>query len=219
MTGTGAGRRRRIMDATIIKSALDDVMAEQDPTLKSLKLASLCCALWAENGVQLVVVGGSAIEILTEGAYVSGDLDLCHISAVTLPVRQRQEVMGWMGAKGGPRSWQVAGMFVDVLGPVESFARTPYRRVQAPYGEVLVMKPEDLLVERVLVSVYPEANRTARDCARKLAAMILEGVVPVDWDEVRRIANLPEYRNLPECEQLVKEVADELKAKNPLHSD
>ena len=59
------------MDAEKIKSALADVTAEQDPTLKSAKLASLCSALWAERGVELVVVGGSAIEILTEGAYAS----------------------------------------------------------------------------------------------------------------------------------------------------
>jgi hypothetical protein len=206
------------MDAAQIKSALADITAEQDPTIKSLKMASLCSALWAERGVELVVVGGSAIEILTEGAYASGDLDLCHTSA-SLPIRERQEVMGLLGAKGGPRNWQVAGMFVDMLGFAESFARTPYRRVQAPYGDVLVMKPEDLLVERVLVSVYPGENAAARDCAKKLAAMILDGVIPVDWAEVRRLANLPEYRNLPECEKLVKEVADELKTKNPLHSD
>src|SRR5664279_1268698 len=49
------------MDAEKIKSALADVTAEQDPTLKSAKLASLCSALWAERGVELVVVGGSAI--------------------------------------------------------------------------------------------------------------------------------------------------------------
>jgi len=207
------------MDVKKIKSALADVTAERDPTIKSLKLASLCSALWAEHGVELVVVGGSAIEILTEGAYASGDLDLCHTTAATLPIRQRQEIMGQLGAKGGPRNWQVAGMFVDVLGPAETFARTPYRRVQAPYGDVLVMKPEDLLVERVLVSVYQGENPTARDCAKKLTAMILDGVIPVDWAEVRRLANLPEYRNLPECVQLVQEVADELKTKNPLHPD
>jgi hypothetical protein len=206
------------MDAAKIKSALADITAEQDPTIKSLKMASLCSALWAERGVELVVVGGSAIEILTEGAYASGDLDLCHTS-VSLPLRQRQEVMGLLGAKGGPRNWQVAGMFVDVLGFAESFARTPYRRVQAPYGDVLVMKPEDLLVERVLVSTYTGENLAARDCAKKLAAVILDGAIPVNWDEVRRLANLPEYRNLPECEKLVKEVADELDLKNPLHSD
>ena len=78
------------MDAKIISKALADITAEHDPTVKSLKLASLCSALWVERGVQLVVVGGSAIEILTEGAYASGDLDMCHATAATLPVRQRQ---------------------------------------------------------------------------------------------------------------------------------
>jgi hypothetical protein len=206
------------MDAGKIKSALADVTAEQDPTIKSLKMASLCSALWAERGVELVVVGGSAIEILTEGAYASGDLDLCHTSA-SLPIRERQEVMGLLGAKGGPRNWQVAGMFVDVLGYAESFARTPYRRIQAPFGDVLVMKPEDLLVERVLVSYYTGENKTARDCAKVLAAVALRQEIEMNWDEVRRLANLPEYRNLPQCVQLVKEVADELKLKSPLHPD
>ena len=207
------------MDAKKIKSALADISAEQDPTLKSAKLASLCSALWAEHGVELVVVGGSAIEILTEGAYASGDLDMRHATAATLPIAQRKEIMGLLGAKGGPRNWQVAGMYLDLLGPVESFARTPYRRVEAPYGSFLLMKPEDLLVERVLVSVYPGENQAARDCAKKFIAVILGGVIAVDWNEVRRLANLPEYRNLPECAKLVQAVADELKIKNPLHPD
>jgi hypothetical protein len=207
------------MDARKIKSALADITAEQDPTLKSAKLASLCSALWAERGVELVVVGGSAIEILTEGAYASGDLDLCHANKATLPVSERHEVMGLLGAKGGPRNWQVAGMYLDLLGPVESFARTPFRRVEAPYGCILLMKPEDLLVERVLMTFYLGESQTARDCAKKLIAMILDGVIPVDWNEVRRLANLPEYRNLPECVKLVQAVADELKTKNPLHPD
>jgi len=207
------------VDAQIIKQALADVSGEKDATLKSIKLASLCSALWAERGVELVVVGGSAIEFLTDGAYASGDLDLCHATHVTLPIRLRQEIMGQLSAEGGPRNWKVGGMYVDVLGPVESFARTPYRRVEGPYGTVLVMKPEDLLVERVLVSVYPERHPPARECAKKFVAVILGGGIAVAWDEVRRLANLPEYRNLSECEALVQEVADELKIKNPLHPD
>ncbi len=207
------------MDASKIKSALADITAEQDPTLKSAKLASLCSTLWAERDVELVVVGGSAIEILTEGAYASGDLDMCHANKATLPVSERQEVMGLLGAKGGPRNWQVAGMYLDLLGPVESFARTPFRRVEAPYGDILVMKPEDLLVERVLMTFYLGESQTARDCAKKFISVILTGGMAVNWDEVRRLANLPEYRNLPQCVQLVKEVADELKIKSPLHSD
>lgn len=166
-----------------------------------------------------MVVGGSAIEILTDGAYASGDLDLCYINKVTVPLRQRQEVMGLLGAKGGPRNWEVGGIFVDVLGAAESFARTPYRRVQEPYGEVRLMNPEDLLVERVLVSFYPEKDEAARKCAKSLIAVILRGGIIVDWNEVRRLAKRVEYGNFPECEELIKEVADELKIKSPLHSD
>ena len=43
-----------------------------------------------------------------------------------------------------------------------------------------------------------------------LAAAILDGTLPVDWEEVRRIALRAEYRNFAECVKLVKEVADEL---------
>jgi hypothetical protein len=207
------------MDASKIKSALADITAEQDPTLKSAKLASLCSTLWAERGVELVVVGGSAIEILTEGAYASGDLDMCHANKAILPVSERQEVMGLLGAKGGPRNWQVAGMYLDLLGPAESFAHTPFRRIEAPYGSFLLMKPEDLLVERVLMSYYLGEIPTARNCARILVSVALREEIEMDWDEVRRLAKLPEYRNLPECVKLVKEVADELKVESPLHPD
>jgi hypothetical protein len=207
------------MDRDKIKAALLDISAEKDPTLKSLKLASLCSGLWAERDVELVVVGGSAIEILTEGAYVSGDLDLCHATPATLPIRMRQAIMGQLGAKGGPRNWEVAGTFVDLLGPVESFARTPFRRLDGPYGTLRLMKPEDLLVERVLVSVYPRADAVARACARALATVALGGAVRMDWREVLRVASLPEYRNVKECKALVCEVADELKAKNPFDTD
>jgi hypothetical protein len=205
------------MDAALIQSALADITNEQDPTLKSLKLASLCSTLWAERGVELVVVGGSAIEILTDGAYASGDLDMCHTNKVSLPIRERQEVMAQLGAEGGPRNWKVAGMYFDLLGPAESFARTPFRRVEGPYGGVLVMKAEDLLVERVLVSIYPQPNETARICARELAGAALGGAIAMNWDEVLRIANLPEYRNVDECKTLIREVADELRIKSPYH--
>lgn len=47
----------------------------------------------------------------------------------------------------------------------------------------------------------------------------LRGEFEMNWNEVRRLANLPEYRNLPECVKLVQEVADELKLKSPLHPD
>ena len=48
-----------------LKVALAAIAADADPTRKAAKLASLCCALFRKCGVELVVVGGSAIEMLT----------------------------------------------------------------------------------------------------------------------------------------------------------
>lgn len=206
------------MDAWKINTALADVTAEKDATLKSQKLASICSTLFRERGIELIVVGGSAIEFYTEGAYASGDLDLCY-SADSKPVtvRLRQELMGKLKGEGGPRSWQVAGMFVDILGPIESLAKTPFRKLDAPYGPVQIAQPEELLVERILVSVYPGENETARSCAKAFLAPALRGEIELDWNEVKRLAERPEYRILPQCQTLVKEVANELKVKNPLH--
>jgi len=78
------------MTAEDIRRALDDITAEVDPTLKHLKLASLISAGSRERGIELVVVGGSAIEFYTEGAYVSGDLDLCLISPTRLESTRSQ---------------------------------------------------------------------------------------------------------------------------------
>ncbi len=201
-----------------IQQALEDISVESDPSLKHLKLASLVSAVFRARGVELVVVGGSAIEFYTEGAYVSGDLDMCLVSPTRLDVRTRQELMGQIGARGGPRNWQVAGHFVDILGEVETLSLTPFDELQAPYGIVRLVSPEDLLVERVLISVYPQPHEPAAHCARKLIAVSLSGQVDMDWKEVRRLAERPEYRILPVLEKIVGEVAHELGKPSPYHS-
>jgi len=202
------------MKAETVRAALADIAADTDPTRKAAKLASLCSAVFRERGIELVVVGGSAIELLTDGAYTSGDVDFCLLRPAALSLRERQGIMSQLAAQGGPRSWQVAGLFVDLLGPLEGLARTPLRRLEGPYGVVQIVQPEELLVERILVSVYPGPNLAARDCARTLAAVGLRGEVQMDWAEVKRLAGVPEYGIVPECESLVREVADELKIKN-----
>src|ERR1017187_2697212 len=122
------------MNAKKVRTAVADVAGDTDPTRKAAKLASLCSALFRERGVELVVVGRPAIELLTEGAYTSGDVDLFRPTPPSLPLRGPQELIGRLAAQGGPRSWQVAGAFVDLLGLLESLARTPLRKLGGAYG-------------------------------------------------------------------------------------
>jgi predicted nucleotidyltransferase len=203
-----------------IKSALREIAAETDVTVKHLKLASLCSTLFAERGVELVVVGGSAIEFYTEGAYTSGDVDLCVLSSrESLTVRLRQEIMGRLSAKGGPRSWEVGGTYIDILGSFENLARTAVRTIRAPFGNVKVSPVEELIVERVLVSRYPQHYPPALDCAKKILAAVLEGEVEVDWNEVKRLANANAYSNWADVKALTNEQAKALQIRSPYDSD
>lgn len=201
-----------------IQQALSSIGDATDPTIRQLELASLVSAIFRERGIELVVVGGSAIEFYTDGQYASGDLDMCLISPTRLGIRTRQELMGRLGAKGGPRSWQVAGQYVDILGELETLSQKPLEILEAPYGLVRLIGPEDLLVERVLISIYPQRNETAGDCARKLAAVAIAGQVEMDWNEADRLAARPEYGILPELRQMINNVAHELEMQSPYPS-
>lgn len=203
-----------------IQRALGDATGETDTTVKHLMLASLCSTLFAERGIDLVVVGGSAIEFYTEGAYTSGDVDLCVMnSREPLTIRLRQEIMGQLRAKGGPRSWEVAGAYIDILGSFENLARTQVRIIGAPFGDVKVSPLEELIVERVLVSKYPQDYPPALDCAKKILAAALQDEVEVDWMEVRRLANASAYANWLDVEALINEQAKTLQVRSPYDSD
>ena len=203
-----------------IEQALGQIQAENDPTLKNLKLASLCSKIFREAGFELVVVGGSAIEFYTEGAYTSGDVDLCVASpGQNLTIRLRQELMGKLHAEGGPRSWRVAGAFVDVLGVLESLSKAPPRTIAGPYGDIRLAPAEELLVERILVSFYPAPYSPARECAEKLIAAALRQELELNWPEVTRLAALPEYGNLKQVKDLVHETAQTLGKRSPYDSD
>jgi hypothetical protein len=208
------------MNPEIIQRALADITAETDPTLKHLKLASLVSSVFRERGIELVVVGGSAIEFYTEGAYTSGDVDLCiERSPGALTVRLRQELMGQLRAEGGPRSWRVAGAYVDVLGSFENAARTPVRTIGGPFGNVVLSPVEELIVERVLVSKYPQDYPPALECAKKLVAAALQREVETDWNEVRRLAQTSAYANWADVKHVIDEQAKALQVRSPYDSD
>lgn len=208
------------MNKDEIEVALAEITIETDVAVKHLKLASLCSTLFLARDVELVVVGGSAIEFYTEGAYTSGDVDLCVIrSREPLTVRLRQEIMGQLRAKGGPRSWEVAGAYIDILGSFENLARTRVRTIAAPYGDVKVSPVEELVVERVLVSRYPQDYPPALDCAKKILAAGLQDEIEVDWTEVKRLANESAYANWSDVKALIDEQAKTIQVRSPYDSD
>lgn len=193
---------------------IKDIEATPDLLERALKLAGLVTRLFHEAGWDLVVTGGSAVEFFTEGLYMSGDIDLCRRTLAPIPLRRAQNLMGQLGATGGPRSWKVAGLFVDILGLLENEANAPCRTIATPYGMISVIPAELVVVERTLLAFYPRPDPEARSVAKKMLAVCVSGETPVNWDEIRRLAGLPSFNVAQELEALRREVACELNIKD-----
>jgi hypothetical protein len=191
-----------------------EIEATPDLLERALKLSGLVTRLFRDAGWDLVVVGGSAVEFYTEGAYMSGDIDLCRRNPAPIPLRLAQDLMGKLGATGGPRSWKVAGLFVDLLGLLENEATVPCRTIGTPYGAVSVIPAELAVVERALLAFYPRPDPEARTVAKKMLAVCVSGDTPVDWDEIRRLAGLPSFNISGELDRLKREVERELGRKS-----
>lgn len=191
--------------------SISEIEATPDLLERGLKLAGLVTRIFRDAGWDLVVVGGSAVEFFTEGSYMSGDIDLCRRTLTPIPMRRAQELMGQIGATGGPRSWKAAGLFVDILGFLENEATAPCRTIATPYGTISVMPAELAAVERTLLAFYPFPDPDARAIAKKMLAVCMSGDTPVDWHEIRRLANLPSFNVAKELDELRREVASELK--------
>jgi len=157
-----------------IETELQKVLDADDLLEKGLMLAGLVTSLFKDAGWDLVVVGGSAVEFYTDGSYMSGDIDLCRCNLKPIPLRLAQDLMAQLGAEGGPRSWLVAGMYVDLLGFLENEAAVPCRDIETPCGKVSLIPVELAIVERVLLAFYPDEDEDARDVAKKLLSVCLK---------------------------------------------
>jgi len=97
------------------------------------------------SGSDVVIVGGSAIEIYTRGGYVSGDIDI----RADRPAVQR--VLSRWGFKAAGRLWIRSdwSIAIDVVG--DRYSGDPYRAttISTPYGPVRIAVVEDLFVKRL----------------------------------------------------------------------
>ena len=186
-----------------LEAARRDIESTGDLLERAMKLAGLVTTLFRERGIPLVVVGGSAVEFYTEGAYMSGDIDFCRRSLRGPSLREIGDVLKPLGAKGMGRNWQVCGLFVDILGIAEMESDKDWRTLETPYGEIKLIPPELALVERVL---YAEQDAECVASARQMMASALADE-SFDWDEAERIADLPDFKVLERLRRLKQEVS------------
>jgi hypothetical protein len=189
-----------------IKAAMADIESTSDLLERALKLSGLITTLFQRHGFPLVVVGGSAVEFYTEGGYMSGDIDFCRKTLNAIPPRLMQEIIAELGGKGVARSWEVCGLYVDLLGLLENESVLPNREVETPYGTVRIIPPELALVERILIAYYPPSAELLVTARKMMVAAL--GDSDFNWNEAERLAALPSFGVLEELRKLRMEVGN-----------
>jgi hypothetical protein len=73
--------------------------------------------------------------------------------------------MGSLKAKstGTRRQWKIDGVFVDILGEIETAHAPNFRFLQTPEGEIQIMPAEEILIERIFVA-YSNTPHSKRRC-------------------------------------------------------
>jgi hypothetical protein len=137
-----------------VRTALELEELLLSETAPDRRLRSFAALLAADSGLgtsRLTVVGGSAIEIYTNGSYVSGDIDL----VVADPTAVKRVLRSW-GFKDEGKLWTHAklGLFVDIVGKLNSGSDRLTRVVQTEYGSLRLGAVEDLIVKRLLEVRY-----------------------------------------------------------------
>lgn len=188
----------------MIKEAKADIEATGDLLERALKLSGLISELFQERGFPLVVVGGSAVEFYTEGGYMSGDIDFCRRTLRAVPPRLMQEIAEKLGGRGLGRNWLICGLYVDILGLLESETILPDRILETPYGKVRILPPELALVERVL---YAQQDRECEASARQMMVAAIKDE-HFDWEEAERLAALADFQVLPQLQELKRSVGN-----------
>ena len=189
-----------------IKAAMADIESTSDLLERALKLSGLITTLFQRHGFPLVVVGGSAVEFYTEGGYMSGDIDFCQKTLNAIPPRLMQEIIAELGGKGVARSWEVCGLYVDLLGILENESVLPNRELETPYGTVRIIPPELALVERILIAYYPPSAELLVTARKMMVAAL--GDSNFNWNEAERLAALPSFGVLEELRKLRMEVGN-----------
>lgn len=135
---------------------------------------------------------------------MSGDIDFCRKTLKAVPPRLVQEIAERLGGRGLGRNWLVCGLYVDLLGVLETESRLPERTLETPYGAVKILPPELALVERIL---YAEQDAECVASARQMMASALADA-SFDWTEAERLAALPDFAVASRLAELKREIAN-----------
>ena len=160
----------------------EKLMESSDPTRKQLRFVALLAKKLGVSTDELVVVGGSATAIFTDGRYTSDDIDI----VLTGHSDQRDGILSRWGFKKQGRQWfnENLGIFIDFVKPPYTFDKSRTQVILTVDGPVRIASIEDLLVKWMLSSKFWNVPKDM-EYARLLA---LSNRDRIDWRYVERLS-------------------------------
>ncbi len=151
------------------------------------------------SGVQIVIVGGSAIEVYTDGRYVSRDIDIVGPKRRLVPVLRQWGFKPESGRSSRTYWVKPPWGLVDLVGTKRK-SNLPTQTIHTPYGSVSLGPVEELITRRLV--------RAGRERSEELfqEAVLLANryQMTLDWDYIQAEAKYEHV--LPLYEQLRKRV-------------
>ena len=153
-----------------------------NPTERRVHFAALLSKVIGTSKADLIVVGGSAIEIYTSAEYTTGDIDV----VAKMPENLKDILVAWRFEKVG-RVWanDELGLVVDIVNRFYTGDETRTQIVTTVYGPIRVAAIEDLLVKR-LASAKHWRMKGDLEHAKMLAVLYGDRI---DWNYVERFAS------------------------------
>lgn len=133
---------------------LDELLLLPEGPRRTAAIAAWVQGLFQDEDQMPILVGGAAVEILTGGAYTTGDFDF--VGFVPASVRRELEANGF--EKTG-RHWinEGAEIFLEFPGDALDAEERAVRRRAFGY-EIVIVSIEDLLVDRLGAWAYWESG-------------------------------------------------------------
>jgi hypothetical protein len=168
LTGEGSLKKDRLemkVSRVEVEAAINNA-----PT-KASRIEILGALLSRATNQQVIIVGGSAVEVHTSGQTSSADID------IVTPIQSAAKVIeswGFLRSKG--KVWRRGdwNIDIDLLGDNLTGSRLKLHRRVTPYGTVYLLGVEDLLVKRLAeLKHWPETDSKWRHDLQRQVRVLL----------------------------------------------
>ena len=152
---------------------------------RSERIEFLGALLGRATGNEVIVVGGSAVEVLTAGRTASLDIDVVTPRDAAIKV-----IQSWGFEPSGKvfrrSDWEVD---IDLVGARFTGSRSRVRRIETAYGPVHIAGPEDLIIKRLAELKHWQTTPTWRaELIRQVRLLLAEYGPQLDEEYLSRIA-------------------------------